>query len=230
MNKNRLLKILSFALILIGIVLIALPRINHSRIGNRVEKNYEVAVDLPAETLKENMEKETTFNFEAVDQITTSGTLLSTDYVDSDLIIGRLMIPSINLNLTLYNGLTNDILLAGVGTMRPGLTMGEGNFPIAGHYTYGTNEAGILFTDLTSVQMGDEIYLTDNNMIYEYVAYDSKVVEPSEVHWIDDAVAAEHGKPIISLMNCYFVDGVDTGDRYFLFGELVDSYPVEENI
>lgn len=230
MNKNRLLQILSFGLILIGIALIALPRINHWRIGNRVEKNYEVALELPSETLQENSTNETTFDFAAIDEINASGTLLSTDYVDPNLIIGRLMIPSIQLNLTLYNGLTNDILLAGVGTMRPDLTMGEGNFPIAGHYTYGMNGANILFTDLTSVEMGDDIYLTDNEMVYQYRAFDSKIVAPSEVQWIDDAVAKEHGKPIISLMNCYFVDDVDTGDRYFLFGELVDSYPIEEHL
>lgn len=230
MKKNTLFRILSFGLILVGIILIALPKINHTRIGKRVDKNYEVALDLPAETLKENMETETTFDFSAIDEISTSGTLLSTDAIDPSLIIGRLYIPSISLNLTLYNGLTNDILLAGVGTMRPGLEMGAANFPIAGHYTYGTLESNLLFTDLTSVAIGDSIYLTDNETVYEYKAYDTKVVEPSDTQWIEDAVAEEHGTPIISLMNCYFVDGVDTGDRYFVFGELVDSYPVEHDI
>lgn len=230
MNKNRWLRLLSYSLIIVGIILIALPKINHSRIGTRVNKNYEVALEMDSETLKENIDAEATFDFSAIDEISTTGTLLSTDEIDPSLIIGRLYIPSISVNLTLYNGLTNNILLAGVGTMRPHLKMGEGNFPVAGHYTYGTPESNLLFTDLTSVEIGDLIYLTNNETIYEYEAYDTKVVEPSDTQWIEDAVAVEHGQPVISLMNCYFVDDVDTGKRYFVFGELVDSYPVEHDL
>lgn len=222
--KNRLLRILSFALILTGIILLALPMINQKKIGDRTANNYEVTLDMSADTLKDNMKTETSFDFDSIEEISTSGTWLSPEYIDPSLMIGRLYIPSIDVNVTVFNGITNDILHAGVGTMRPGLTMGEGNFPIAGHYSH---DPSIIFGDLTSVVAGDKIYLTNNETIYEYEVYDTKVVKPNEVHWIEDKVAEEHGKPVISLMNCYYVNRQNTGDRFFVFGELVDSYPME---
>lgn len=221
MNKNKILRVLSYLLILAGLLILALPWINQMRIGQRTEKNNQVAEEIAAETMQENLESETSFDFDSIDEINASGTVLSPEYIDESLIIGRLYIPSIDANLTVFNGVTNDILHAGVGTMRPDLTMGEGNFPIAGHYAH---DDSILFGDLISVEIGDEVYLTDNETVYEYRVFDSRIVEPTEVEWIEDEVAEEHGKPVISLMNCYYVDGKNTNDRYFVFGELVDTH------
>jgi len=225
MKKNKLLRILSFILILAGLVLLVLPRINHYRIGNRSDNNHAVAEDLTAETMQDNMDTETSFDFDSIEEISTIGTWLSPEYIDESLMIGRLYIPSIDANLTVFNGITNNILHAGLGTMRPDLEMGKGNFPIAGHYA---DDDDIMFGDLISVENGDEIYLTDNDMVYEYEVYDTRVVEPTEVEWIEDEVAEERGEPVISLMNCYYVDGEDTGDRYFVFGELVETHSAED--
>lgn len=224
MNKNKALRIISYTMILLGLVLLALPTINQWRIGNRTDKNHDIATEMAAETMKRNMDADAEFDFGSIEEITTSGTWLSPELIDSSLMVGRLYIPSINANLTLFNGLTNDILHAGVGTMRPQLKMGEGNFPIAGHYS---RNKDVLFGDLISVEIGDEIFLTNNETVYEYRVYDTRTVEPSEVYWIEDAVAEQHGKPIISLMNCYYVNGKNSGDRYFVFGELVDTYAIQ---
>lgn len=225
MKKNRILQILSILLILTGIILLAMPRINHYFIGNRTDKNNVIAQEMTSENMKNNLNSDTSFDFDSIDEINASGTVLSPEYIDESLIIGRLYIPSIEANLTVFNGVTNDILHAGVGTMRPDLTMGEGNFPIAGHYAH---DDSILFGDLISVDIDDEIYLTDNETVYEYRVFDSRIVEPTEIEWIEDAVAEEHGSPIISLMNCYYVDGENTDDRYFVFGELVDTHDISE--
>ncbi len=219
--KNKWSRALSYLLIFTGILLLFIPQVNQWMIGNRSDKNVQVAEELPAETLKTNLETEASFDFDAIEEITTSGTWLSPEYIDPSLIIGRLYIPSIETNVTVFNGVTNDILHAGVGTMRPDLTMGEGNFPIAGHYS---QDPSILFGNLTSIELGDAIYLTDNEQVYEYVVYDTRVVEPTEVEWIQEDVASEHGKPIVSLMNCYYIDGQPTDDRFFVFGELVDVH------
>jgi sortase A len=226
MKKGRIIKLLSIALILVGFILILLPQINSLIISNRTEKNLEMVTEMPAEDLQSNLNKESSFDFELIDEISASGLAQSSGSIDPSLHVGRLLIPSIDLNLPVYNGVTNDILNAGVGTMRPGLTMGEGNFPIAGHYAHIDN---MLFADLTSIQIGDEIVLTDNEHAYKYQVYETRIVEPTEVHWIEDAVAEEHGKPVISLMNCYYVNGQNTDDRYFVFGELVDVSPVSES-
>lgn len=226
MNKQKFFRIVSYVLIFVGILLLLLPQLNHMRIGNRTEKNNLAAEEISAQEMQDNLNSETTFDFDSIEEISTSGTWLSPEYIDEDLIIGRLYIPSIEANLTIFNGISNSILHAGVGTMRPDLTMGEGNFPIAGHYARDEN---ILFGNLTALEIGDKIYLTDNETVYEYEVYETRTVDPTEVEWIEDAVAEEHGKPIISLMNCFYVDGQNSGDRYFVFGELTDTVDLEES-
>ncbi len=198
-----------------------LPKISSSIIEKRAKENVAHVEDISARKLQENLDTETEFDFDSILEISPSQTFSSSNTIDENLILGRLFIPTIDLNLTLYNGVTNPILHAGVGTMRPNLKMGEGNFPIAGHYS---RNKDALFGDLTSVEIGSKVYLTDNDQIHEYEVYDTKVVEPSEVKWIENKVAEEHGDAIVSLMNCYYVDGKYTDKRYFVFGKLVDSY------
>lgn len=220
MKKKKILSIFSILLIIAGIFILFLPKISSKIIEYQAGKNVEKVEQLSSDTLQDNLNSESEFDFDSIMEIDPSQTLSSGD-VDESLMLGRLLIPSIDLNLTVYNGVTNDILHAGLGTMKPGLEMGEGNFPIAGHYS--RNEKA-LFGNLTSVEEGDTVFLTDNDKIYEYEVYETKVVEPDEVHWIDNERAEDHGESIVSLMNCYYVDGEYTDKRFFVFGELIDSY------
>lgn len=219
MKKQKLLSILSTILITVGILLLLSPRLTSWWIQYHSKQNAAATEELASESLQENLTRDSVYDFDAIDDISPTGVVSDGSTVDESLIVGRLLIPSIDLNLTVYNGVNNQILNAGVGTMRPDLTMGEGNFPIAGHYARTKN---VLFADLTSIKMDDKIYLTDNEKTYEYRVYDTKIVDPSEIEWIYDEVAEERGKPVISLMNCYYVNGQNSGDRYFVFGELVD--------
>lgn len=223
--KNKLLSFLSVLLILAGLLLVSLPKISSYIIDKRTKEIVTVVEDISAETLQENLEKASEFDFDRIFGISPTHTFSATNTVNESLMIGRLIIPTIDLNLTVFNGMTNPILHAGVGTMRPHLKMGAGNFPIAGHYS---SREKTLFGDLDGLKTGDLIYLTDNEQIYEYQVYDTRVVEPTEVHWIEDDIAKQHGKPIISLMNCYFVDGVYTEKRYFVFAELIDTHAANE--
>lgn len=220
MIKVNFLRLLSYLIVFLGLLLLVLPQLNQFRIDNRTKKNNAVAEEISATDMQNNINSETSFDFDSIEEISTSGTWLSSELIDQNLIIGRLYIPSIDLNLTVFNGLSNSILHAGLGTMRPGLTMGQGNFPIAGHYSA---DSDILFGNLISVEIGDKIYLTDNAKIYEYEVYETRIVDVTEVEWIENTVAKEHGKPVISLMNCYYIDGQNSGDRYFVFGELIET-------
>lgn len=227
MKKEKVLRVASVLLIVTGIILLALPYINQWRVGDRSEKNHDVAIEMSAEQMQENMNTDTTFDFDSIDEISVSGAFLSPDMIDPSLIIGRLYIPSIDINLTVFNGLTNYILHAGLGTMRPNVKMGEGNFPIAGHYS---RNKDILFGNLGAIEIGDEIYLTDNETVYEYHVYETRKVMPSEVNWIKDEVAEERGVPVISLMNCFYENGVNSGLRYFVFGELVATHSISDSV
>lgn len=219
MKKQRFLSILSTLLITAGILLLLSPRLTSWWIDYHSNQNVAATEEMSAQSLQDNLKRESDFDFDAIEEISPTGALSNGNTVDESLIVGRLFIPSIDLNLTVYNGVNNQILNAGVGTMRPDLTMGEGNFPIAGHYASTKN---VLFADLTSVSMDGAIFLTDNEKTYEYRVYNTKIVDPSEIEWIYDEVSEERGKPVLSLMNCYYVDGKNSGDRYFVFAELVD--------
>lgn len=223
--KNKFLSLFSGLLILSGLALFLLPTISSSVIEKRTAENVKLVEDVPAETLQKNLASDSEFDFDSILEISPSQTFLAAKEIDESLLLGQLLIPSIDLNLTLYNGVSNSILHAGVGTMRPNLEMGKGNFPIAGHYA---SNKKALFGDLTSVAIGDSVYLTDNDQLYKYVVYDTKIVEPTEIEWIQDDIAGKHGDPIISLMNCYYVDGKNTDKRYFVFAELVDSFDADQ--
>lgn len=223
--KNKILSLLSILLILSGIGLIFLPTISSYVIEKRTAENVTLVEKIPAERLQANLESESEFDFDSILEISPTQTFLASQKIDERLLLGQLLIPSIDLNLTLYNGVTNPILHAGVGTMRPDLEMGKGNFPIAGHYA--RNDKA-LFGGLTSVAIDDAVYLTDNDQLYEYRVYDTQIVDPTETEWIQDNISEKHGSPILSLMNCYYVDGKNTDKRYFVFAELVRTYDATE--
>jgi len=103
--------------------------------------------------------------------------------------------------------------------MKENQTMGEMNYSLAGHYTH----SGQLFGRLEELNIGDKILLNDKEMIYEYDVYETLIVPPTAVEMIEDQLAEEHGNAIVSLINCFYVDDVNTGDRYFVLGELVGT-------
>lgn len=155
-KNKRGKKYVGTLLLIAGLILILLPIITSWIIDQRTSQNVDQVKDLPAEVLQENLSREGTFNFEDIAEISTSS--ITSKKPDPDFLIGHLTIPKVGIDLPVYNGVTNEILNVGIGTMRQGVKMGEGNFPIAGHYS----RRGTLFGKLNDVQIGDSIFLTDN--------------------------------------------------------------------
>ena len=96
--------------------------------------------------------------------------------------IGRIAIPTIGLDTTLYEGIWETVLDVGPGhwpgTADPG---GWGNTVIAGHrVTYGHQ-----FRELARLVPGDQIIVTTSGGAFTYAVTQSWVVDPSEV-WIAD--------------------------------------------
>ena len=65
-------------------------------------------------------------------------------------------------------------------------------------------------------------------MVYEYRIYDTLIVPDTAMYMLEHDIAEERGKPIISLMTCYYTS--KNGKRFFALGELVDEYPYREDI
>ncbi|WP_312653850.1 class A sortase [Proteiniclasticum sp.] len=219
-------KVFAVLLIVFGLLLIFSPKIKDTVVENTVENTVEIIAEYTPEKIKENEQnEEAEFDFSIVEDISVTGTLMSSNKVNKDLLVGQLVIPRVGMNIPIFKGINNSNLLAGSATMRKDQRMGTGNYPLAGHYM---KEKDVLFGSLMDVQEGDLIRVTDKETIFEYVTYEVKVVPDTAVYIIDDDEADKIGKPIISLMTCYYSS--KTGKRYFVMGELKDSYPYSEEL
>ncbi len=217
-------KIFAILLIVFGIVLIFSPKAKDKVVEDRVKETVKVVEKITSEEIKVNEQnEEAEFDFSIVEDISVTGTLLDSAKINTDLLVGQLVIPSVDMNIPIFKGINNANLLAGSATMRKNQQMGTGNYPLAGHYM---NEKNVLFGSLMDVKEGDLIRMTDKETIYEYVTYDVLIVPDSALYIIDDKESDKIGKPIISLMTCYYSS--KTEKRFFVMGELVDSYPYTE--
>ena len=227
---NRKISTLFAALLIVaGLLLISLPYLSNAKLEKESQKAVSIVTnEIAPEEIQANLEAEPSaedFDFSAIEDIPETGTLLNVNSINKKSILGQIVIPSIDMNLVLLRGTTNANLLAGAGTMKPSQKMGEGNYAVAGHYA----KRGVLFGDLTNVKKNAIIRITDKTTIYEYKVFGAKSVSPERVELISDLEAEKHSKPIISLMNCHYVNGKNTGNRYFVFGELVNSYEYSED-
>ena len=225
-SMKILRKFIFLLLILSGITLMLLPTYSKFKIKDEVRTAVKIIEEIPPEILKENEEKEQPeeiFDFEQVEEISPTGTLLDHAPIDKNLLIGQLVIPSLDMNLCIFKGTTNYNLLRGVGTMKPDDKMGKGNYTLAGH---NNGDKSLLFGSLMDIKKGAIIKITDKNKIYEYKVIETKIVPNTSLELLDDAEADKVGKPIISLMTCD--KGTWTNNRFFAIGKFVKKYKYSE--
>lgn len=222
----RYRNLIAILLILVGITVVFIPTMSEYFMERKIKSlNKDFTEDIAYDDIIKNLKSKAKFDYDAVRDISTTQTLLSLNKVDKNLIIGQLVVPSIDLNLPIFKGLNNTTLLAGTATMREDQTMGKGNYPIAGHYI---KNKDILFGSLMDIKKEDRIKITDKKTIFEYRVYKILVVEDTKTDIIEDKEEKVRGKPVISLMTCYYSS--KTGKRYFVLGELRDQYPYEEKL
>lgn len=219
-------KFIFLLLVLSGISLMLLPTYSKFKLKDEVRTAVKIIKETPPEVLKENEEKEQPeeiFDFEQVEEISPTATLLDHGSIDKSLLIGQLVIPSLDMNLCIFKGTTNYNLLRGVGTMKPEDKMGKGNYTLAGH---NNGDKNLLFGSLMDIKKGAIIKITDKNKIYEYKVIETKIVPNTSLELLDDAEADKVGKPIISLMTCD--KGTWTSNRFFAIGKFVKKYKYNE--
>lgn len=225
-NKRTLLGI---CIILIGLLILALPRFS----AFLLEKNTAKAVDIfNTMEVAEVQEKSNVdeYDYSVVTNINVQETIVNNILGTQELInryksdiVGQITIPDVNINLTVFEGVNNDKLNVGTSTMKPGQEMGQGNYAIAGHASAYKN---LLFTNLEDVSEGMIIKITDKETIYEYKVYQRHISSIYDVHLVEDTLSDNKGKPIISLMSCYFLNGINQPEkRLWIFGELVNTTP-----
>jgi sortase A len=135
-------------------------------------------------------------------------------------------VPAIGLSVPVYEGTGEDSLSAGTGHLSgTGYPWVPGsNTYIAGHRLgYPGTPSDYVFWDLPSLQIGDEVFLTDaNGKTYTYA-----VSEILEVPITDLSVTAPVGRDVVSLQTCiedygdYWSEGPNWNVRYVVRADKV---------
>lgn len=102
--------------------------------------------------------------------------------------IGRLAIPSLELDLPIFAGLDQTEMIYGAGTMYPGRDPQKGNLVLVGHHT---GSASLLFGRLAQIQITAPIYIRYLGTNYAYQVTDMKVVKATDVAVIEETKEAQ---------------------------------------
>lgn len=218
-------KLISTLLIIVGVILILSPFFNKKLIEHRVTTTQEVVQAVTAEEIEINTKEIAIYDFSAIKDVGIASTITGSINFNDKNVIGQLTIDDINVNLPILKGVTNSNLLAGAATMVSDMEMGKGNYSLAGHYM---EEEGLLFGGLIDIEIGTIVKITDKKNIYQYEIYDTQIVPDTSFYMLDHNRAVKRGKPIISLMTCYYTS--KNGKRFFALGELVNQYPYETGL
>lgn len=184
----------------------------------------EIIENIQPETLKQNATREVPNHNEDIKDYDVMNAIRTIPLIDADYIIGQIYIPDIKMNLPILHGVTNENMMLGGGTMRLDAVMGEGNYPLAGHYT---PTPGVLFRNVHQIPIGTDVYITDKETIYHYKIFSRELYPADAFYMIDNHQAEVRGNPIISLMVC---NETADGGRIFAVGDFVDSWPFEKGI
>ncbi|MCG2544242.1 class A sortase [Staphylococcus sp. RIT622] len=137
-------------------------------------------------------------------------------HLNKNYLRGRIAIPKVGLNLPILEGVSDQNLWVGAGTMKPNQRMGEGNYALAGHYVEAPN---LLFSPLHRVQIGYYIYTFDGNTIYQYKTTERKILSAHA----GEAVENSQGNQIVTLITC---QDLQAKQRLMIRGELVDKMKI----
>lgn len=135
---------------------------------------------------------------------------------------GQISIPSVGMNLPIYEG-TNDVhLYLGAAESRPRSEThagSEGNYTLASHYIA---NRGSLFEPLPRVSVGDEIFVAYGHNVYKYVVDKTDRIDVSESEWLDD----KGKEKLITLYTCVSIDLPN--ERWIVQGHLEQEYDLRK--
>lgn len=188
--------VVSVILLIVGIALIATRPIKQAIMQHQSEQTKSELKSLTPDAIKSAENSDATYDYDAVHSISLETILAAQQNKSKAPMIGEIAIPDVGINLPIVKGVSDDNLLVGAATMKPGQEMGVGNYTLASHYSDAYNET-LLFAPLVRASAGMKIYLTDLNKVYTYEITSVTLVEPTAVEVLD-----ETGENIITLVTC----------------------------
>lgn len=216
-------KRIPLVLIILGIIFLSMPHINNAIYKKKLKERQEALEDISIEELEENNKIEVEYDYSSIEDVEMSKMLPDLAKFDNKAIVGQIFIEDLDINLPILKGTTNTNLMVGATTMVADQEMGKGNYSLAGHYM---KDKSLLFGSLMDIEEESIVKITDKKTVYEYKIYETVLVPDTAMYMLEHNRAEERGKPIISLMTCYYTS--KNGKRFFALGELVDEYPYEQ--
>lgn len=150
---------------------------------------------LKEDVVKAEKIEEASFDFQEVQSINFADVLQAQLNKKNFAVIGAITIPTVDLELPIGKGVSEDVLLYGAGTMKPDQQLGQGNYALASHYIEGKD---VLFGPLYNVSIGDSMFVSDSTHIYEYKVTLKEVILDSDVHVIYD----QPDETLLTLITC----------------------------
>ena len=123
--------------------------------------------------VRETMEqRQNYFNFEDVEFLDTR---FKRYEFDREGVIGIIHIPSVQMEVPIFYGVSNAVLDMGAGTMKSDQEMGRGNYALAGHNSLNPEQC---FAPIHRMEVGDVITVTDKKWTYIYETTSIEIVDP----------------------------------------------------
>ncbi|MBO0458335.1 class A/C sortase [Enterococcus hulanensis] len=134
--------------------------------------------------------------------------------------IGKLQVPKVDIDLPVLAGIANENLLTGAATYRVDQQLGKGNYVLLAHNIF---EQDVLLHRIKKLTVGDKMYITDFKDIYTYDVSLNKVIEETEVSYVDSVT--KDGKQTLTLLRCE--GNIGTIYRRVVQGKLSSVQPIE---
>lgn len=194
-NMNKTVKKILIGFIISVFSVISLVLIFNKPIGTQIVKNNQTTAmqHLNRKDILKNQKKPGQYDFSKVKSINGVSAMRSR-FSGNPTVIGAISIPAVGLQLPICKGLSDVNMSTGASTMRQDQVMGEGNYPLAGHYM---TRYGALFSPIEQTQVGEKVYLTDLKNVYTYQIYEKKDVTPKSVYLVDNTAEKQ-----VTLITC----------------------------
>lgn len=206
MVKNSVLKKLSF---IVGLILCSFPLISgivQQQAQKGIVATYQQMIESsPNSSIEEALIMAREYNevlFNSLTSLSCDKLSILESYNETlnigNGIMGSIEIPSININLPIYHGTSDEVLSTGVGHLN------GSSLPIGGVSTKSvlTAHRGLpsskLFTRLDELEIGDLFFIRVLNETLAYKINDIQIIEPEDVSGLE----IETGKDLVSLITC----------------------------
>lgn len=134
--------------------------------------------------------------------------------------IGKIVIPTANIDLPILAGMSNENLLTGASTYRENQLLGDGNYVLLTHNIF---EKDVLFHRIIHLKQGDLIYTTDFKDVYVYEVFLNKKIKETEVSYVKE----QEGETILTLLRCE--GDIGTIYRRVVQGKLKEKTPLSDS-